>query len=188
MKKSRNKILFANIVVLSLVLTSFPMVTGENLPVFSENVLVEGKRASANMDKLIDNVEIECVGLISFLDLLLAILNNPVYYIRIRISNSNDKAINIKQHITLTAIDGRVLDDFDDDISHPIPREYRVTTLYFTRYDWQDFDYMWGRFNITLEFRILEDASGLKLVFHGFIFNIGAIIFNPKGEVLDTYP
>ncbi len=164
------------------------MATGENFQVVSKSVLVEEKRASTNMDKLIDNVEIECVGLISFLDLLLAILNNPVYYIRIRISNSNDKAINIKQHITLTAIDGRVLDDFDLDIPFPVPRDHRVTTLLFTRYDWQDFDYMWGRFNITLVIRLVEDASGVKLVFHGFIFNIGAIIFNPKGEVIDTYP
>ncbi len=188
MKKSRNKILFANIVVLSLVLTSFPMVTGENLQVVSENVLVEGKRASTSMDKLIDNVEIKCIGLLCFVDLLLAILNWPVFYIRTRVRNNNDKPIHIKQHITLTAQDGRVLDDFDNDFSDPLLTNCTLTTLYFTRYDWQRYDYMWGRFNITLVIRLLEDASGLKLVFHGFIFNIGAIIFNPEGEVVDTYP
>jgi hypothetical protein len=136
------------------------------------------------LEKLIDNVNIEYVGVIFLVDLLVAMLNLPVFYTRTRVMNRNDDSIHIKQHITLTAKDGTVLDEFDDDVSFGLKSGSMITTLYFTRYDWQRYGYMWGGFDLTLDLRIVEDGSGIKLVFHGFIFNIGAVIFNPKGEVI----
>jgi len=136
--------------------------------------------------KLIDGVEIECRG-IYLVDILLAIFWLPVFYIEINLHNLNEVPISVNTHIVLATHDGRVLYDFWHELPFKLPADpYHVlSTSYFTRRAWKEKDYMWGRFNLTQTLYIPDDGSSKTLVFHGFMFNIGSVIFNPEGEIIE---
>lgn len=43
---------------------------------------------------------------------------------------------------------------------------------------------MWGPFDLTLDYHILDDNSSVKMLFQGFVFGCGAPIINKEGRVI----
>jgi hypothetical protein len=135
---------------------------------------------------LLDNVPIECRGIYP-IDIPLSLLNIPVYYTRIEFSNNNDISIHVVEDIKLETRAGKVLFEYSLVQPYPIEPHNDITTQMFTRYTWHDkFEYRFGLFDITLGFHITEDNSYEKLVFHGLVFGFGAMIFNPKGQIIES--
>ena len=57
--------------------------------------------------------------------------------------------------------------------------------LIYTLHEWQDFNYLWGHFDITIDFRVLDDGSNIEKVFHGFVFHYGTFIYDKNGEIIN---
>ena len=182
MKKTKKFILNSAIAIL-LIFSSFPLVSGEFFYPISEEIPTNNKYTSLDGENLVDNVEVECRGIYP-VDILLAILWLPVFYIEINLHNLNEVPISINEHIVLAADDGRVLYDFEQELPFKLPANpYHVlSTSYFTRRAWKEQNYMWGNFDLTYTLYIPDDGSSKTLVFHGFMFNIGSAIFNAEGE------
>jgi hypothetical protein len=143
-------------------------------------------KSEPSKGNLLDNVPIECHGIYP-IDIPLSLLNLPVYYVRIEFSNNNDVPIDVVEVFKLETRTGKVLFEYTLVEPHPIPPHYDVQTQMFTRYTWHNtFEYRFGFFDITLDFHIKDDGSHKKLVFHGLVFGFGAVIFNPKGEVIES--
>jgi len=135
---------------------------------------------------LLDNVPIDCHGIYP-MDIPLSLLNLPVYYIRVEFSNNNDVSINVTEVFKLETRGGTLLSERTLEEPIPIPPHFDVQTQMFTRYTWHDvFKYRFGLFDFTLDFYIKDDGSHVKLVFHGLVFGFGTVIFNPKGEVIES--
>ena len=91
--------------------------------------------------ELIDSVEIECKG-IKLVEIPLAILWLPVFYIQVRISNDNDVPVSVNRYIELETQAGRVLYEFDHELPFKLKPDHQVATFYFTRRAWKEKDYI----------------------------------------------
>ena len=160
-------------------------IAGDRSIVVSKSIENLEKSTSGNTGSLIDNVEIRWLGTISFADIFLAMLGLPVYFTQAKIKNNNDVAFDFEMYITLSTGDGRVLDEYH--YEPPIKHQAHGThvLLIYTLHEWQWFNYLWGRFDITIDYHILDDNSSVKKIFHGFVYKVGSIIFNSNGEVID---
>jgi len=158
-------------IICLLLLMSVPVVSSSETPV---------------RESLLDKVPIECHGIYP-LDILLSLLNVPVYYLRVEFSNNNDVPIDVIEVFKLETRAGRVLFEFTLEEPHPIPPHNDVQTQMCTRYTWHNlFNYRFGLFDFILDFYIKDDGSHVKLLFHGLVFGFGTMIFNPKGDVIES--
>ncbi|MFO7677740.1 MAG: hypothetical protein R6V50_05095, partial [Thermoplasmatota archaeon] len=116
--------------------------------------------------------------------ILLSLLNVPVPYLRVRFSNRNDIAIHYIEEYTLETRVGRVL--YERTFDGSMPPNFTTQVQLGTRHQWlRDFNYRFGFFNLTFGLYIKNDGSYTKLVFNGFVFGCGAMIFNPSGEKIE---
>jgi len=175
----KRKCLAVGIICL-FVLMSVPLVSSNEIPV------IEEKYEPVNKGSLLDNVTIECHGIYP-IDILFSLLNLPVYYTRIEITNHNDVAIWMNEHIKLEARDGRILIEFNYNSSLSIEPHSDDQTQMFVRNTWHSyFKYTFGFFDLTIDFTIRGVGEHTKLRFHGLVFGFGAVIFNPQGEVIES--
>lgn len=159
---------------------------GGNDVLFDESVLPGQQSVTTSNGDLIDNVEIKCMGTTSLIDLLLALLGLPVYTIEVKLRHTNNVSISGERHFKLVATRGnRVLYEFDHDFPFKLPPNHALVTFLFTTRAWKEKGYTFGRFDLEYHLHIPDDGSSKTWVFHGFVFKIGAIIFNPEGEVID---
>ena len=162
---------------------SVPVIASNEMPV------VNHRNEVLNKGNLLDNVKIRCYGILSrgyLSEIFFSLLNLPVYYLRVEISNNNDNiTILVDLHLKLETRDGRILIEYNDNNPPPQVPHSDYTLLMFTRYTWHSyFKYTWGFFNLTIDFTIRGTSEHTKLRVHGLVFGCGAVIFNPKGEVI----
>ena len=159
---------------------------GGNDVLFDESISLGRQSVTTSNGELIDNVEIKCMGTTSLIDLLLALLGLPVYTIEVKLRHTNNVSISGERHFKLVATRGnRVLYEFDHDFPFKLPPNHALVTFLFTTRAWKEKGYTFGRFDLEYHLHIPDDGSSKTWVFHGFVFKIGAIIFNPEGEVID---
>jgi hypothetical protein len=166
-------------IICLFLLTSVPVMSSSEMP------LIDEKNEPVKKGGLIDNVSNECYG--TYLtDIPFILLGIRVNYIRIEHKNYNEIPVYIDIHVKLETRNGRLLIEFDHDREFQTDGPGMTSLCLFTRYDWKYFKYRFGSFDITLDVTIREDGSHETLVFHGFIYGVGVVIFNPKGEIIET--
>jgi hypothetical protein len=169
------------IIVLIIVLSSFPLVSGSFLSSSHKEIKNYIKSTKGN---LVDNVIIEWYGTIFFRDVFLAFLGLPVYFTQAKIRNNNNVSLDCEAYITLSTGDGKILDEciYNPPFTHnPHSTD---TLLLFTLHNWQDYDYLWGHFDIAIDFHIQNDDSSIKKSFHGFVYHYGSFIYNKDGKFI----
>jgi hypothetical protein len=177
-KNIHRKALTVSIICLFL-LMSVPVISSSEMPVINE------KSELLNKGGLIDNVPITCRGI--YLEQILeAILWIPVFYIHFMYENNNDIPISINQHVTVTGRDGQILYDYDHNYPFKLNAHWSGDSQFMRRIELKNIGYMFGPIDITFYFKIPDDNSSVTLLFHGFIFNIGAVIFNRNGEKIES--
>jgi hypothetical protein len=179
--KTRGIIILVIFVVGLFTFSAIPVISSGNVPSSIRTTSSFATQSLANSDNLSENIKIQCYGIYP-IDVPLAILRLPVFYVRIQIDNNNDVALNVDQHLKLTTRAGRVLDEFDDNISFPLIPHSLVSTQYWIRAMWKYFHYLFGFFDLTLDFSLRDYDYQTTLLFHGLVFGCGAVIFNPNGD------
>ena len=167
-------------VVCCLMLVSIPIVVG------NENISDEGQ--IENNGGLIDNIPFRCTRtdmLSVTLNFFLTILNknNPVTYIGVSYSNRNDVPVTITEHYRIKTKDGRLI--FEESWTVPFklkPNHGMGGQVPIMRHHLEEEDYLRGSFYMTADYHVAEDDSHKTLLFNGYFYNYGAIIFNPNGK------
>ena len=183
-KSMRGKII--SVVVIALITVSlFPKISGDLTGLDAINEINENQPLKTmSGEGLIDNVITECYG--TYLtDIPLILLGIGVNYIRIEQKNYNEIPVYIDISVELKTHNGKVLTEFDHVRGFQTAGPGMTSLCLFTRYDWKYFNYRFGYFDITLDVTIREDGSHETLLFNGFVYGCGAVIFNPAGEKLE---
>lgn len=175
------KSIIVGIVFLLLSTVCLPVSANEG----KQNLIVDKTQSLSNEDNISKNIKIQCFGIYA-IDIPLAILRLPVFYVRIQIDNYNNVSISVDQHLKLTTRSGRVLDEFDDNIPFPLIHYSSVQTQYWIRAMWKYWHYLFGFFDLTLDFSLRDYDYQTTLLFHGLVFGCGAVIFNPYGEKITS--
>ena len=180
MKKSIvRKGLVVGIIILFVWLIFIPSFNAVSIS--NDNYLLKDEQFEGD---LVDNVQLTWLGTIAFSDIILAFLGFPVYFTQAKIKNNNDVAFNFEAYITLSTGAGKILDEYH--YEPPIKHQAHGThvLLIYTLHEWQDFNYLWGHFDITIDFRVLDDGSNIEKVFHGFVYHYGSFIYDKNGEII----
>jgi len=141
------------------------------------NEYIESKYRSSG---LVDNVDITCRGPY----LLQIILRECVY--TAQYLNNNDVTIKFELYVNVTSPDGTKIFPYPD-----IPFEasldpgHQGNMQYETFINFRKAHHLFGFFDINVKFRVKDDGSVRKEVFHGIIFGISAIILNREGEIVE---
>ncbi len=173
-------------VICLMILTSVPMVSGDNIELISERVLVDEKHTSASNGSLLDNCLIKAHGSYP-IEIFFTLLGDDINLFHTLIVNNNNIPITLKRNVTIVATrENRILDEFNDDFPFKLKPGYAVSTLYLDQFWFLEYyDFKFGRFDFIWDIYIPEGDESLKLVFHCFFYYIGIIVFNPKGEVIE---
>jgi hypothetical protein len=180
-----SKTLVIGIIVL-LIFASLPLVSGDN-NLYSINKEVRNfeNDIPPSPEGMYENLLIKARGPYLFDILMVILTGEPVPFLETLITNFDDETVTIERHFKLVATRGnRVLDEFDMPTKKLIPGWCSVIFL-FDQFEWKKWDYSFGLFDYFLELHVQETNSDITVVFHGFVFGIGAIIFNPDGELVE---
>lgn len=173
-------------IICLLMLMSAPVSATNEIPSKNETVLSEGG--------LIDNVPIACYGARGmgpggiFLNMLLTMTgrNNPLTYISIDMDNNNDVPITFTIYTKIYARDGSQLLGFWFGEPWTLNAHWTLGGgLGVFRHELKEKNYLTGFFKMTLDVNILQDGSHKTILFKGFFFNFGAIIFNSHGTIIE---
>ncbi len=167
-------------IVFVLMLVSIPNVVSYEIISEEEIPLTTGG--------LVDNIPIRCHGTYAVevaLNFILTVFekNNPITYIGVNYANDNDVPITITEHYQITTKDGRTI--FDESWTVPFkinPNHAVGGCIPILRRHLVDADYLRGFFYLTADFHIAEDDSHKTLLFYGYFYNFGALIFNRNGR------
>lgn len=134
-----------------------------------------------NNGGLIDNIKYRCRGPY----LLEILLREHVF--AVLFNNNNDEYIWVSFYVNVTDRNGNELFN-SREVSPPFPIKpnslNQWQTLEFK--DFRNKGHLFGFFVVIFDLTVLDDGSNRKEVFHGFIFGISALFFNPEnGEVID---
>jgi len=133
-----------------------------------------------NTEGLIDNIDIYCRGPYLFQ----IIIRECVF--TVSFLNENNVPIDLKLCVNVTTRDGTLL--FIEGAPfyyYGLPPNHEGNMQYQTFRDFRKAGHLFGFFDINVYFRVRNDGSERKEVFHGFIFGISAVILNPEGEVIE---
>lgn len=134
-----------------------------------------------------DNVDIKATanGFNDYGFILITLLWLPAEYINVRYTNNNDVKISVTEYYKVTTWTGRVIYDFS---RKPFWKPSAGSThhqRFMTRQHMFKELYTFGFFNFEFTIRVNNDNSTRTELFHGFIYSIGASIFNSEGKVID---
>ncbi len=169
------------IIVLLLSLSWLPSVSGDSPYSINKEVLAHEKSILSSSEDIFDDLIIKAHGtyLIEIIFALRGGLNLGL--LKTMVTNLHYKTITLETHFTLVATRGnRVLDEFDDFFE--LDPGYMRIAYFFTRCEWKYYEYRFGRFDLTWDIYIPEADSSKTLVFHGFVFPFGTVVFNPLGK------
>ncbi|OGS39858.1 MAG: hypothetical protein A3K77_07705 [Euryarchaeota archaeon RBG_13_31_8] len=143
--------------------------------------------SQSKSDRLVDNIKIRCYGQFKLINILFLILGAPVPFINLEIISYNDIPITIEDHFTLIDTkNDRILYDFNaGGLPWKLQPHVYFTTAIFTNVQWKGANYVFGPFDLIYRLHIPEDNSSTTVIFHGFVFRVGAKIFNSAGEVIE---
>ncbi len=178
MRKSYVKKGLAIGIICLLMLMSVPMGTSNDV------VLIDEKEEPLKNGDLIDDVILGCHRTSFAINLILILMDGGDYgtrYIKFRYNNNNDESITLSIRPRVTTLDGTEL--FYHTWSRTIPanKDYKER-IPLTRRHLKDAGYLRGHFNVTLDVYVVDDGSHKTLLYNGFLFNFGALIFNPHGK------
>ncbi len=185
MRRMRKKIIIVNMAILLLIFSWLPSISGENLCSTSNTILDDKSKLGFYSGGIFNELLIKCRG--SYLmEMFFVLLGDPVDLLETRITNFYNDSITLERHVTLVATrEGRVLlDEFDDNLPFKLKSGNICITKYLDQYDWKYYDYQFGPFDFIWDIHIPEVDESITLVFHGYVFYFGTIIFNPKGDVI----
>ena len=173
------KLVVIGIIALFIGLAFIPSFNAVSLS--NDNYLLKDEQFEGD---LVDNVELTWLGTIAFSDIFLAFLGLPVYFTRLHIRNNNDIGVGCEAYITFSTGTGKVLiEDFYNPPYKTNPHS-TDTLLIYTLHELKYYNYLWGHFDITIDYHILEDGSSITKVFHGFLFKYGSFIYDKNGEII----
>ncbi len=154
------------VVIYIFIISCVPIIPGEatSSPISIESNHIDGDLA--------DNIEMRCDGPY-IVDL---ISRSDVFHIRI--INNNDMEIYHKFSITVTERDGTIIfEELNVVWPHPMKPDTMDFWSIYTFKDFRRVGYMFGLFDLHVEFQVLNDGSKVEKTFHGIIFGLGAKIF-----------
>lgn len=140
-----------------------------------------------HQERFVDNFKIRCYGQFDLFNLLGIILGAPVPFVSLVIIHDNNIPVTIEDHFTLIDTKhNRTLYDFNaGGLPWKLQPNWYFDTGIFTITQWIGAKYIFGPFDLIYKLHIPEDNSSTTVIFHGFVFGIGAKIFNSAGEKLE---
>jgi len=185
------------VIICVLLLMSVPVMASSEMPVMDNNLSsvickrttfsYDEENSQFKSDRLVDNFKIRCYGQFDLFNLLGIILGAPVPFVSLVIIHYNNIPVTIEDHFTLIDTKhNRTLYDFNaGGLPWKLQPNWYFDTGIFTITQWIGAKYIFGPFNLIYTLHIPEDNSSTTVLFHGFVFVIGAKIFNSAGEVIE---
>jgi len=177
--------IFSIFLIILVLLTSLPLVSANDYySLKEEKINLDKENLPPPPGQRYGNLIIYAESTYLWVVLLILLDKEPTWLCNFNIINDYDNPITLHKNITLISKrDNKELYTVEFPSIKMEPWTI-LKLMCLTQYNFQEFGCSFGFIDLVLNVYVEEDNYKASIVFHGFVYGVGVVIFNPNGELL----